>query len=61
MVIHRIDIRKTYNAIDKIDPKAMIVEYDINNIKGGVLRRTLIGDKSPKLHPKLQKVAIQNS
>lgn len=38
-VINRIDIRKTYRIIDKIDDDAFIVEFDINNVKGGVLRR----------------------
>ncbi|MEN0003126.1 MAG: YitT family protein [Bacteroidota bacterium] len=40
-IINRIEIRKVYRLIDEIDPDAFIVEYDINNIKGGVLRRYL--------------------
>ncbi len=38
LVINRIDIRKTYNSIDKIDKSAFIIEFDVNNIRGGVLR-----------------------
>ncbi|WP_034058460.1 YitT family protein [Lacinutrix jangbogonensis] len=38
-VINRIDIRKTYRLINAIDEDAFIIEFDINNVKGGVLRR----------------------
>ncbi len=41
MVINRIDIRKTYNTIEELDPDAFIIEFDVNNIKGGVLRKYL--------------------
>ncbi len=34
-VINRIDIRRTYNLIDSIDENAFIIEFDVNNIKGG--------------------------
>lgn len=44
-VINRIDIRKMYRIIENIDPDAFIVEYDVNNIKGGVLRRYLTRKK----------------
>jgi uncharacterized membrane-anchored protein YitT (DUF2179 family) len=40
-VINRIDIRRTYNLIDKIDNEAFIIEFDVNNIKGGILRKYL--------------------
>lgn len=40
-VINRIDIRRTYNLIDSIDPEAFIIEFDVNNIKGGILRKYL--------------------
>ena len=40
-VINRIDIRRTYNLIDKIDPKAFIIEFDVNNVKGGILNKYL--------------------
>lgn len=40
-VINRIDIRRTYNLIDLIDKEAFIIEFDVNNIKGGILRKYL--------------------
>ena len=40
-VINRIDIRKMHRILDALDPDAFMVEYDINNIRGGVLRRYL--------------------
>lgn len=40
-VINRIDLRKIHRIVAQIDPNAFIVEYHINNIKGGVLRRYL--------------------
>ena len=40
-IINRIDIRKMYKVVEDVDPDAFIVEYHINNIKGGVLRRYL--------------------
>lgn len=40
-VINRIDIRRTYNHIIKIDPKAFILEFDVNNVQGGKLRQYL--------------------
>ena len=40
-VINRIDMRRTYNLIDKIDPKAFIIEFDVNNVKGGILNKYL--------------------
>jgi len=43
-VINRIDIRRTYKLIDKIDPNAFIIEFDVNNIKGGILRKYFTGE-----------------
>jgi len=37
-VINRIDIRKTYRMLNKIDKSAFVIEFDINSVKGGVLR-----------------------
>jgi len=45
-VINRIHLRKIHRLIDDIDPDAFIVEFDVNNVKGGVLRRYLQPDKS---------------
>ena len=40
-VINRIDIRKTYNLIESVDENAFIIEFDVNSIKGGILRKYL--------------------
>ena len=40
-VINRIDIRRTYSAVNTIDNDAFIIEFDVNNVKGGVLRKYL--------------------
>jgi uncharacterized membrane-anchored protein YitT (DUF2179 family) len=50
-VINRIDIRKTYNLIDKIDPDAFIIEFHVNNIKGGILRKYLTTESLRILKP----------
>ncbi len=39
VLLNRIDIRKFYSLIDTIDKDAFIVEFDVNGIKGGILRR----------------------
>lgn len=44
-VINRIDINRTYNLIDKIDNKAFIIEFDVNNVKGGILKKYLTNKK----------------
>ncbi|KAA3623814.1 MAG: YitT family protein [Bacteroidetes bacterium] len=59
-VINRIDLRKIHQVIDEIDPDAFIMEFDINNIKGGVLRRYLQKKKNKKLPPNLVQ-QIENS
>ncbi len=40
-VINRFEITKINRIIDAIDPDAFIMEYDVNRIKGGILRRYL--------------------
>jgi uncharacterized membrane-anchored protein YitT (DUF2179 family) len=40
-VINRIDINRTYSLIDRIDKKAFIIEFDVNNVKGGILKKYL--------------------
>ncbi len=47
-VINRIDIRRTYDMIDIIDENAFIIEFDVNNIKGGILRKYLTKDSIKK-------------
>ena len=52
-VINRIDIRKINRVIDAVDPNAFIIEFDINNVKGGVLRKYLDKKKIRKLSASL--------
>lgn len=40
-VFNRIDSRRVYNMIDEIDENAFIIEFDVNNVKGGVLKTYL--------------------
>jgi len=47
-VINRIDIRRTYNMIDVIDKSAFIIEFDVNNIKGGILKKYITKDNLKK-------------
>ncbi len=49
-VINRIEIRKINRVIDAVDPDAFIIEFDINNVKGGVLRKYLDRKKSRELN-----------
>jgi uncharacterized membrane-anchored protein YitT (DUF2179 family) len=51
-IINRIDIKKMHRIINKIDENAFIVEFDVNNVKGGVLRHYL-DKKKNKILPKL--------
>lgn len=37
-VINRIDTKRCYNAIENIDTEAFIIEFDVNHVKGGLLR-----------------------
>ena len=48
-VINRIDIRRTYNLIDSIDKNAFIIEFDVNNIKGGIYTKFLSKESFKKL------------
>ena len=52
-IVNRIDIKKMYRVISDIDDSAFIVEFDVNNVKGGVLRRYLNRKKGKKLPPHL--------
>jgi uncharacterized membrane-anchored protein YitT (DUF2179 family) len=41
IVVNRIDVRRINRMIDKIDKEAFIIEFDVNNVKGGKIRRFL--------------------
>ena len=51
-IINRIDIKKMHRLIEDIDDNAFIVEFDVNNVKGGVLRHYL-DKKKNKVLPRL--------
>lgn len=40
-VINRIDINKTLQLVESIDDRAFIIEFDVNKVRGGVLKRYL--------------------
>jgi len=52
-IVNRIDIKKMYRIVQSIDEKAFIVEFDVNTVKGGVLRHYLDKKKSKVLPTKL--------
>jgi uncharacterized membrane-anchored protein YitT (DUF2179 family) len=51
-IINRIDLKKMHRLIEDIDDRAFIIEFDVNNVKGGVLRHYLDKKKSKVLPPK---------
>lgn len=48
-IVNRIDIRKMYRIVQAIDTDAFIVEFDVNSVKGGVLRHYINKKKNKKL------------
>jgi len=44
LVINRIDVRRINRMINKIDQDAFIIEFDVNDIKGGKIRKFLSKD-----------------
>lgn len=49
-IINRVDLRKIHHIIDEIDPQAFVIEFDVNNVKGGVLRHYIDKKKSKKVN-----------
>jgi len=47
-IINRIEIGKINKIIDQIDAHAFVIEYDVNHIRGGILRRYL-SNKNKKI------------
>ena len=41
LVVNRIDARRINRMIDDIDKEAFIIEFDVNDIKGGKIRKFL--------------------
>jgi uncharacterized membrane-anchored protein YitT (DUF2179 family) len=48
-IVNRIDIKKMYGIIKVIDTDAFIVEFDVNSVKGGVLRHYIDKKKNKDL------------
>ena len=48
-IVNRIDIKKMYRIIQDIDPEAFIVEFDVNSVKGGVLRHYIHKNRNQKI------------
>ncbi|WP_439127385.1 YitT family protein [Polaribacter sp.] len=48
-IINRIDIKKMYRIVQELDENAFIVEFDVNSVKGGVLRHYINKKKNRKL------------
>lgn len=48
-IVNRIDIKKMYRIVQEIDTDAFIVEFDVNSVKGGVLRHYINKKKNKKL------------
>jgi uncharacterized membrane-anchored protein YitT (DUF2179 family) len=54
-IVNRIDIKKMYGIIQIIDVDAFIVEFDVNSVKGGVLRH-YIDKKKKKKNKQLKQI-----
>jgi uncharacterized membrane-anchored protein YitT (DUF2179 family) len=54
-IVNRIDIKKMYGIIQIIDADAFIVEFDVNSVKGGVLRH-YIDKKKKKKNKQLKQI-----
>ena len=52
-VINRIDTKRAHRIIDEVDDDAFVVEFDVNHVKGGVLRNYLSRKAKRKLAPSL--------
>ena len=48
-IVNRIDIKKMYRLVEGIDPEAFIIEFDVNSVKGGVLRHYIDKKKNKNL------------
>lgn len=54
-VINRIDSKKAYRTVNAVDEDAFVIEFDVNNVKGGVLRKYLTPSKQKELSPSIAK------
>ncbi|WKN42625.1 YitT family protein [Tunicatimonas pelagia] len=40
-IVTRLDLRRLHNVVENIDPQAFVVEYNVNDTKGGVIKKKL--------------------
>jgi len=52
-VINRIDTKRAHGIVDDLDQDAFVVEFDVNHVKGGVLRSYLSRNERRQLSPLL--------
>lgn len=52
-VINRIDTKRAHRIVDDLDHDAFVVEFDVNHVKGGVLRSYLSRSERRQLSPSL--------
>ncbi len=52
-VVNRIDIKKVYRTLHLVDKDSFIIEFDVNRVSGGVLRKYLTRSKQKELSPTL--------
>ena len=45
-VVNRIDTKKVYRVLKKVDKDAFVIEFDVNKVSGGVLRKYLTPQKA---------------
>ncbi|WP_405198453.1 YitT family protein [Christiangramia sp. LLG6405-1] len=52
-VVNRIDTKKAYRILHEVDKDAFVIEFDVNRVSGGVLRKYLTRSKQRELSPTL--------
>ena len=52
-VVNRIDTKKVYRVLKKVDKDAFVIEFDVNKVSGGILRKYLTRRKQRQLSPTL--------
>ncbi|MFV9482356.1 YitT family protein [Christiangramia sp. ASW11-125] len=52
-VVNRIDTKKAYRILHEVDTDAFVIEFDVNRVSGGVLRKYLTRSKQRELSPTL--------
>lgn len=52
-VVNRIDTKKVYRVLKKVDKDAFVIEFDVNKVSVGVLRKYLTRRKQRQLSPTL--------